>query len=416
MNQVSSFAPGVAAGGMLAFDAAVTRLLASARRPVKVLDIDLLAALGRVLAAPVSSSINVPSFDNSAMDGFALHLVNPDAPPESFVVMQRIAAGHSGQALEPGEAARIFTGAPVPEGANIVVPQEQTNLQGNRLRVAGSMKVGQHIRRVGEDVAVDDVVLEAGVRLAPQHLALAAAIGVARLPVFPKLRVGVVFTGDELIEPGQALGAGKIYNSNRYALHGLLSSLGCEVVDFGVVFDDLSSTTEVLREAASECEVILTCGGVSVGEEDWVKQAVSSLGFLDVWRIAMKPGKPLAFGRIGSADFIGLPGNPVSAFVTCLLVVAPFLRQRLGYKMVMPKARYAVAGFDWPGDSRRREFLRVRQEPGESSQPLLVLWPNQGSAVVSGLVWADGLVDLEPGTRVNRGDLVRYLPLSELMG
>lgn len=403
------------ASGVLAFDAALAKLLGAARLPVKVASLDLLAAQGRVLAAPVTSAMNVPSFDNSAMDGFALNVPDLAKPPASFVVVQRIAAGQSGQAIEPGEAARIFTGAPVPEGTNVVVPQEQTQVQGNRVIVTGSVKKGQHIRRMGEDVAVDDVVLQAGIALEPQHLALAASIGVAQVPVYPQLRVGVVFTGDELVEPGQALSPGKIYNSNRYALRGLLARLGCEVRDFGVVKDNLAATTDVLKKAAAECDVIMTCGGVSVGEEDWVKQAVMSLGSLDVWRIAMKPGKPLAFGRIGNTDFIGLPGNPVSAFVTYLVAVMPFMRQRMGLKAVMPRYQYAVAGFDWPGDAKRREFLRVRQEPGESSQPLLALWPNQGSAVVSGLVWADGLVDLEPGTSVKAGDLVRYVPLSTLM-
>ncbi|MCD8516103.1 MAG: molybdopterin molybdotransferase MoeA [Burkholderiaceae bacterium] len=401
--------------GVLAFDAALAKLLSQARRPVKVSQVPLLQALDRVLAAPVTSSMNVPAFDNSAMDGYALNVADLANPPGSFVVVQRIAAGQSGLAIESGEAARIFTGAPVPEGTNVVVPQEQTEAQGNRVIVTGRVKAGQHIRRAGEDVALDDVVLHAGIRLEPQHLALAASIGVAQLPVYSRLRVGVVFTGNELVEPGQILGTGKIYNSNRYALHSLLARVGCEVVDFGVVRDSLMATTEALQKAAAECDVIITCGGVSVGEEDWVKQAVTNLGSIDLWRIAMKPGKPLAFGRIGNADFIGLPGNPVSAFVTFLVAVMPFLRQRMGLVERMPRYQLAVAGFDWAGDAKRREFLRVRQEPGESAQALLALWPNQGSAVVSGLVWADGLVDLEPGTRVKAGDLVRYVPLSDLM-
>ncbi|UOD51546.1 molybdopterin molybdotransferase MoeA [Orrella daihaiensis] len=401
--------------GLLAFDAALAKLLSRARRPVKVSQVPLLQAQDRVLAAPVISSMNVPAFDNSAMDGYALNVADFAKPPESFVVIQRIAAGQSGQAIEPGEAARIFTGAPVPDGTNVVVPQEQTQVQGNRVLVNGQLRAGQHIRRAGEDVAADDVVLHAGIRLEPQHLALAASVGVAQVPVYARLRIGVLFTGDELVEPGQALGAGKIYNSNRYALHSLLARVGCDVLDFGVVTDSLMATTEALHKSARACDVIITCGGVSVGEEDWVKQAVTNLGSIDVWRIAMKPGKPLAFGRIGNADFIGLPGNPVSAFVTFLVAVMPFLRQRMGLVARMPRYQLAVAGFDWAGDAKRREFLRVRQEPGESAQAVLALWPNQGSAVVSGLVWADGLVDLEPGTRVKAGDLVRYVSLSDLM-
>lgn len=414
-DAMSQTGTGSSASGVLGFDAAIAKLLSQARKPVKLTSVPLLEAQDRVLAAAVIASINVPSFDNSAMDGYAIHVADFTRPVDSFVVVQRIAAGQTGQALEPGEAARIFTGAPVPEGTNVVVPQEQIVIEGNRIRVACPLKSGQHIRRCGEDVAVDDVVLEAGTRLAPQHLALAASIGVAQVPVYPQLRVGVMFTGDELVEPGQRLAPGQIYNSNRYALVALLTRLGCEVVDFGVVKDNLAQTTAVLGKASTQCDVVMTCGGVSVGEEDWVKRAVTDLGQLDVWRIAMKPGKPLAFGRIGNADFIGLPGNPVSAFVTFLVAVMPFLRQRMGLGVVMPRYQFAVAGFDWAGDAKRREFLRVRQEPGESAQPLLALWPNQGSAVVSGLVWADGLVDLEPGTRINAGDAVRYVTLSALM-
>ena len=403
------------APGMLDFDSALNKLLAQARTPVKVATVPLLQALERVLAADVVSEVNVPPFDNSAMDGFALRVADSSTPATAFVVVQRIAAGQSGQALDVGEAARIFTGAPIPGGTDVVVPQEQTEMSGNQVRVKASYKLGQHIRRCGEDVAIADLVLNAGIRLEPQHMAMAASIGVADVAVYPRLRVGIMFTGDELVEPGQTLAAGQIYNCNRYALHGLLNRLGCEVIDLGVVRDSLQATTRKLQEASDQCDVILTCGGVSVGEEDWVKQAVSSLGELDLWRIAIKPGKPLAFGRVGQADFIGLPGNPVSAFVTFLVAVVPFLRQRMGIKAVMPRYQLAVSGFDWQVDAKRREFLRVRQESGESSQPLLVLWPNQGSAVVSGLVWADGLVDLDPGTRVKAGDAVRYVTLSELM-
>lgn len=401
--------------GLLGFEEALSRMLVAARRPVKVVTVSLEQAQDRVLAAPVVSSINVPAFDNSAMDGYALRVDDFREMPMTFQVVQRIAAGHAGQALDRGEAARIFTGAPIPAGANVVVPQEQTRVQGNHVVVTHPYVQSQHIRRCAEDVAVHDVVLQPGIRLEPQHVALAASVGAAQLPVFASLRVGLLFTGDELVDPGQPLSAGKIYNSNRYALTGLLTRLGCEVIDFGTIPDSLKQTELALQKASAQCDVVITCGGVSVGEEDWIKRAVCLLGELDIWRIGIKPGKPLAFGRVGQADFIGLPGNPVSAFVTFLMLVTPLLRQRQGLRVVMLNPQCAIAGFEWKSDAKRREFLRVRKEPGESSQPLLAMWPNQGAALVSGLVWADGLVDLEPGTQVRAGDCVRYFPLVDLM-
>ncbi len=401
--------------GVLAFDEALIRLVSQGRAPVKVTTVPLIQAQDRVLAAPVNSTISVPAFDNSAMDGYALRVDDLKSGTDLFTVVQTIAAGHTGQRLDVGQAARIFTGAPIPEGANVVVAQEQTQALGNRVKINSSYDLGQHIRRCGEDILLGSQILQAGIRLEPQHLALLASVGVSQVPVYARLRVGLIWNGDELVEPGEMLLPGKIYNSNRYALSAVLGHCGCEVLDFGTIADSLDITVRKLRQAANECDIVMTCGGVSVGQEDWVKRAVSQLGSLDIWRIAMKPGKPFAHGRIGQSDFIGLPGNPVSAFVTLLVVAMPLLRLRMGLSQINPISRYGVAGFDWRSDSRRREFLRVRHESGESGQPVLSLWPNQGSANLSGLVWADGLVDIEPGTRVRVGDPVRYTSLADLM-
>ena len=399
---------------MLEFDDARARLLDAARAPSRTESLPLLHACGLVLARPVVSPINVPGFDNSAMDGYALAVNDFSALPQSYKVTQRIAAGQTGEALASGTAARIFTGAPVPPGSSAVVPQEHTELQDDQVRVTQPIAAGQHIRLKGEDIAAGSMVLAPGQRLGPQHLALAASVGVGALEVFRRIHVGVLFTGDELTEPGKPLAPGAIYNSNRYALVSLLHRMGCVVADYGIVRDSASATRQALSRAAAENDVIITCGGVSVGEEDHVKAAVQSLGRLDLWQISMKPGKPLAYGRVGDADFIGLPGNPVSAFVTFLLLARPFLLRRMGMPDTGLRAINAIAGFDLPRPDRRREFLRVRFDPA-SSPPTLQLWPNQSSGVMSSIAWADGLVDVAASTVVRAGDTVRYIPLATLM-
>ena len=283
-----------------------------------------------------------------------------------------------------------------------------------QVRVTHPVVAGQHVRLLGEDIAAGSEVLVPGQRLAPQHLALAASVGVGALEVFRRLHVGVLFTGDELTEPGVPLAPGAIYNSNRYAIVSLLHRMGCVVADYGIVRDSARATREALSRAASENDVIITCGGVSVGEEDHVKAAVQALGQLDLWQISMKPGKPLAYGRIGAADFIGLPGNPVSAFVTFLLLARPFLQRRMGLGHTGLHAIEATAGFELPRPDRRREFLRVRFDPA-SNPRVLQMWPNQSSGVMSSIAWADGLVDVPASTTIRAGDTVRYIPLSTLM-
>lgn len=399
---------------LLDFDDARAKLLDAARAPSQTESLPLIHASGLVLSRPVISPINVPGFDNSAMDGYALSVADFATLPESYPVTQRIAAGQTGEPLGSGSAARIFTGAPVPPGCNAVVPQEHTQALDGQVRVTHPISPGQHIRLKGEDIAEGAAVLTPGQRLAPQHLALAASVGVGALDVFRRIHVGVLFTGDELTEPGKPLAPGAIYNSNRYAIVSLLHRMGCVVADYGIVRDSAQATREALSRAAAENDVIITCGGVSVGEEDHVKAAVQALGQLDLWQIAMKPGKPLAYGRVGNADFIGLPGNPVSAFVTFILLARPFLQKRMGMTVPGLTSLAATAGFDWLRPDRRREFLRVRFDPAATPQ-ILQLWPNQSSGVMSSVAWADGLVDVPASTTIRAGDTVRYIPLSALM-
>jgi len=400
---------------LLDFDEARRRLLDFAKLPVAHKQVDLLQAQGRVLASAVISPLNVPGFDNSAMDGYALNVGNIDDLAPSFPVVQRIAAGQTGVALAINTAARIFTGAPIPDGCNVIVPQEHTVTEEGVIKLTHAINLHQHIRRKGEDIATGSEVLAAGQRLGPQHLAMVASIGVANLQVFNPIKVGIFFTGDELTEPGQPLAPGAIYNSNRYAINGLLNQLGCQITDYGIVRDSAEATRDALQRAATENDIVMTCGGVSVGEEDHVKAAVQSLGQLDLWQISMKPGKPLAYGKVGDADFIGLPGNPVSAFVTFLLMARPFLLKRMGVADTSLRYLTATAGFEWARPDKRREFLRVRLERDAADQDILQLWPNQGSGVMSSLAWAGGLVDLPPDTKIQKGDQLRYLSLSDLL-
>ena len=400
---------------LLDFESARERLLEFAAFPEQTESVGLLEAQGRVLAQDITSPINVPGFDNSAMDGYALHISDVNAQPESFNVVQRIAAGQTGTALAPDTAARIFTGAPIPDGCNVVVPQELTSEENGSVKLLKPVSLHQHIRRKGEDIAEKSIVLTDGQRLGPQHLAMLASIGVGEVSVYQRLKIGIFFTGDELTEPGTPLAPGAIYNSNRYAISALLKQLGCNTRDYGIIRDSADATREALALAAKENDIVITCGGVSVGEEDHVKAAVQSLGRLDLWQISMKPGKPLAYGKIGVTDFIGLPGNPVSSFVTFLLMARPFILKRMGVKDHGMRYMTARAGFEWPRPDKRREFLRVRLERDANEQNILRLWPNQGSGVMSSLAWADGLVDLAADTPIKAGDKVRYLSLSDLL-
>jgi molybdopterin molybdotransferase len=398
-------------GNMLSFDEAYDRLLGFARPVREIEPIDTMAAAGRVLAVAQRSPLDQPPMDNSAMDGYALRAADVPVPGTRLPVSQRIPAGSVGHSLAPGTAARIFTGAPLPPGADAVVMQELCTHEGDTVVVNHLPQAGEAVRRAGEDIAEGAVVLAQGQRLRAQHLGLAASVGLAELPVFRRVKVAVFSTGSELVMPGEPLPPGGIYNSNRFMLRALLAGLGCEVADFGIVPDELAATRRALREAAEGHDLILTSGGVSVGEEDHVKPAVEAEGSLDLWKIAMKPGKPLAYGRVHGAAFIGLPGNPVSSFVTFLLMVRPFLLATQGVAELAPQALPLRAEFDWPKPDRRREFLRARVNAAGGIE----LFSNQGSAALNSTVWANGLVDVPAGTPVARGDILRFLPYGELL-
>jgi len=404
---------------MLTLDEALARLLAAVQ-PLPATEAESVStfdALGRVLAEELRSLVDVPPADNSEMDGYALRVSDVPTSGAELVVSQRVAAGAVGAPLQAGTAARIFTGAQVPEGADAVVMQEQCEALDGRVRIGVLPRAGQSIRRRGEDVMQGSPVLPQGVRLNPAMLGLAASVGAARLKVMRRPRVAVFSSGDELMMPGAALKLGAIYNSNRFALRALIQAQGCECSDLGIVPDKLDATREALRRAAREHDLIVTTGGVSVGEEDHLRPAVQAEGSLDLWQVAIKPGKPLAFGAIrraasadaGNAWFIGLPGNPVSSFVTFLLAVRPLLLRLQGASAVRPPDVAMRADFDWPKMERRREFLRVRR----NAHGGLDLFPHQGSGVLTSMVWADGLVDNPPNNPIRRGDSVRFIALAE---
>ena len=396
--------------GLLSVDEALETLLAGARPVAEVEQVPTMEAVGRVLARAQTSTMDVPPMDNSAMDGYAVRLSDLNSLEKKLKVAQRIPAGSVGKTLEPGTAARIFTGAPVPPGADAIVMQEHCSVSGDAVLINKTPKKGAWIRLTGSDIRKGGTVLVAGKRLLPQDTGLAASVGIKTLPVYRKVRLGLFFTGDELVMPGDPLPPGRIYNSNRFTLNGLAAAFGCEVRDYGIVPDKLDATREVLRRAAAENDIIVTSGGVSVGDEDHVKPAVEAEGSLLMWKILMKPGRPLAFGKVGGSSFIGLPGNPVSSFVTFLIFVRPFLLKTQGQSETAPRAIDARADFDWPEPDARREFLRVRW----NAQGGLELYPTQDSAVLTSTAWADGLVDNPAGGAIRKGDRVRFLPYSEL--
>ncbi len=409
---------------LMPLDDARQRLLAQVQTLPGTEQVATFDADGRVLAHDLVSELQVPAFDNSSMDGYAVRLADLTAPDTVLRVTQRIAAGHSGQALQPGEAARIFTGAPLPPGADAVVMQEEAELLGEeggvpQLRLTRPVALGQWIRRSGEDVQRGATVLPAGTRLGPAELGLAASLGQARLTVAVRPRVALFSTGDELVMPGdvppEALPPGAIYNSNRFFLKALLHRMGCQVSDLGIVPDRREATVAALQAAAEHHDLILTSGGVSVGEEDHVKPAVQALGQLDLWQISMKPGKPFAFGHVrrqsagGQAHFVGLPGNPVSSYITFLLMVRPMLLQLQGARHHEAMPLQLPAHFELPKGDKRREFLRVRRNAAGG----LDLFPNQSSGVLTSVSWGEGVVDNPAGQAIAYGDRVSFLPFAD---
>lgn len=398
-------------GSLMPVEVALARLLemAEAAPIVEFEHLPLAAAEGRVLAEDLLSSLDLPPWPNSAMDGYAVRVA--DWTGEPLLVSQKIFAGMAPEPLAPGTCARIFTGAPVPAGADCVEMQENTEvLADQRVRFSEPLHVGQNIRPQGQETTVGERVLNAGTRLGPIELGLAASLGNAELRVVRKVRVAVLSTGDELVEPGQALGPGQIYNSNRVLLCSWLQRLGCEVLDAGILPDNLQATRERLAQLGS-VDLILSTGGVSVGEADFLGIALREAGELALWKLAIKPGKPLTFGHFQGVPVIGLPGNPASTLVTFALLARPYLLRRQGVTEVTPLQFQVPAGFAWPKAGNRREYLRGRLEQGRA-----VVYRNQSSGVLRSAAWAEGLVEVLEERTLVEGDWVNFIPLSEVLG
>ncbi|MBW5291025.1 MAG: Molybdopterin biosynthesis protein MoeA [Candidatus Ruthia sp. Asou_11_S2] len=404
---------------LLSIDEALEILINSAKVTNSAQLIELDNALNRMLAVDIHANISVPSFDNSAMDGYVINLKENQINTPSglaFEITDRIPAGSTGNALAPGYAARIFTGAPIPKGANTVLMQEECELIENKskIEVYRPISLGENIRPMGNDIQSGDIILPKGKQLQPQDIALAASVGIDKLKVFHKIKVGVFFTGDELVKPGNTLQQGQIFNSNRYSLVALLNKLSCEVVNLGNIKDTFNATCDALEVLKSDCNLIITTGGVSVGEEDYIKPAVKKLGQLNLWRIKIKPGNPLTFGSVGRCAFIGLPGNPVSAMVTFLLFARPFIKKMQGASHYLNTTFKTQANFDWYKPKPRREFVRVRLDyttfPTKAN-----LYPKQGSDVLSSMVWADGLIEIPEKTTFKRGEVLNFYPLNEML-
>jgi len=404
------------ATGLIPFDEALDVLLGYASPVNGTETVGLTAALNRIMANDLKSAINVPPAANSAMDGYAICYADVNhSALTTLKVTQRIAAGETGWALASGEAARIFTGAPIPANSDTVIMQEQVEADETSMTFTVPVTQGQNVRLAAEDIAENQLILKKGEQLRAQELGLAASIGQGQLNVTRRIKVGIFFTGDELVEPGQPLAAGKIYDSNRYTLSGLLQSLGCEIVDLGIVGDTLEQTKAAILKASENTDLVITSGGVSVGEEDYVRIALEQLGQMHMWRLKIKPGKPLAFGQVNNTSFIGLPGNPVSVFATFCLFVSPFIKKLQGRTRISPERSSATALFDWPRPDSRREFVRARLSRNDEFEPQAELYPNQGSGVLMSTSWADGFVDITEGQTIQQGDRVKYLSFAEML-
>jgi len=395
--------------GLIPFDEALARLLTGAKLAVATETVPVAAALGRVLAESPIASVSVPPADNSSMDGYAINTADL-ATSKRLAVSQRIPAGTPPQPLQAGSCARIFTGAEIPQGANAVVMQEDIQLDEELVVFPKHVPEGDNVRRAGQDIAAGTEVLAPGTRLQPADLGVLASVGLAEVSVFKRLKVAILSTGDELVEPGKPLGAGQIYNSNRFILTGLLQGLGMEVVDIGRVADTREATLAALEKAATAADAIISTGGVSVGEEDHVKDCVERLGQLDMWKIKIKPGKPVAYGQVKGTPFIGLPGNPASTLITFCMLARAFLLKLQGARFTPPLQLAVPAGFQRSRPIKRQEYLRVRFEEGQVTP-----FANQSSGVLMSASWANGIAVVPPDTVVETGDLVGFIPFSELL-
>lgn len=403
----------MAAINLIPVEDAIEHLLTRATQPPALARVAVHQSLGRVLARDYTVPADVPPADNSAVDGYALCAADYKAG-KALPISARIPAGQAPEPLQAGTAARIFTGSEVPPGADTVIMQERTQANADSVLIEGDVKPDQNIRRRGQDLAAGDLALAQGTLIRPQEMGLLASMGVAETEVFERLKVAILTTGDELVDPGTPLQAGQIYNTNRFTLLGLLDQAGCDVVLCESLADKREATLATLQRAAQVADLIITSGGVSVGEEDHVRAVLEESGNLSLWRMAIKPGKPLAFGEIGGTPVLGLPGNPAAVLVTFLVVGMPYIRSRQGRLRIHPRGQQLAAGFSVKSASVRREFVRARLQQQQDAT-VVDAFPNQSSGVLSSACWADGLAVVPEHCTLSPGDTLTYFPFSELL-
>ncbi|WP_148861466.1 molybdopterin molybdotransferase MoeA [Marinobacter fonticola] len=399
--------------GLTGLEEALERLLPRAKPVEGTESLPLTQALGRILANTTEVPADVPPADNSAVDGYAIRI--GDLARQPLPISQRIPAGKAPAALEPGTAARIFTGAAIPDGADAVLMQENVERVDERITTPQQPEARQNIRPRGQDLRAGSTALEAGTRLRAQELGLLASLGIAEVTVRRKVRVAILTTGNELVPPGDPLPPGKIYNTNRFTLSALLQQMHCDMIDLGDVADTYADTLAALDQASAKADLILSSGGVSVGEEDHVRAAMETRGEVTLWRLALKPGKPLAFGSVNGTPMMGLPGNPAAVMVTFLILAAPFLRRQQGRLTGTPSAYRLPANFTVEHPSPRREFVRARRVEIEK-QGWIEAHPNQSSGMLSSACWAEGLAVVPEDRTVARGDLLDFYSFNDLLG
>ena len=397
---------------MIEFDDAQRRLSEAAPAPTQSESVALRQLAGRVLAQDVHASLDMPSADNSAMDGYAVRIADLRAG-DALIVSQTVYAGEAPSRLEQDTVARVFTGSLVPQGADTVIMQEDVAVEGDQVTISGQHTMGQHIRRRGEDMRSGALLLAAGTRLDAAHIALLATQGLADVPVFPQLRVGILTTGDELVPPGAPRSEHQIYNSNAAMLTALVEGMGAQATTVLHARDDMDSHTEAFKTLSEHCDLVLSVGGVSVGDKDIVKPALHALGAtLDMWRVRMKPGKPVALAHLNGVPVVGLPGNPVSAYAVFTLLVTPLIRRMQGRTDIFPYVSHVTLRTDQPRQDAREEFLRAQLHLVTGSNAELMLFARQGSGVVGSLAWASGLARIPAGTTVYDGEKVAYYEFS----
>lgn len=391
---------------MHSIEEALEILLTNTHKPTKTILVPIHQSLGMTLAKDITSTINIPPKDSSAMDGYAFNLADFDKQP--LPISTKICAGDNSPRLVSSSAARIFTGGQIPLGANVVVMQEDCNENNNKVEIFNKPELNQHIRKRGDDIKKGEIVLKKGEKIRAQTIGLLSSLGLQKILVYQTLKVGIFTTGNEVINPGKAKKSTQIYNSNRGTLLGLLIDMGIPIIDLGIIKDDLNDTKNILKSASEKADVIISSGGVSVGQEDYIKDGLADLGQLIMHKVRMKPGKPIAFGKIKQTFFLGLPGNPVSVFAVFNLFVRPFLAKLMGDEYYSQVDYILCADFNWNKSGNRREYLRAKQYGNKVN-----IYPNQSSGVLSSVHWADGFAVVKEGETVKKGDKITFIPFSQ---